>query len=98
MGKYYTYQNNTLLMQFECPDGLEPKVDPAGNSIGYGVPPEHLKPKGMGALGYVQQRYLNYPPLEDLADALYWKAQGDLSKMDEYLNKVKEVKAQFPKS
>ena len=98
MGKYFTYKDNTLLMQFECPDGMEPVSVSTGDSIGYGEPPEYLQPKGMVELNYAQKRYLNYPPLEDLADALYWNAQGDSSKMDEYLNKVKQVKAQFPKS
>lgn len=38
-----------------------------------------------------------YPPLEDLADALYWQSQGDSSKMDAYNAKIAAVKARFPK-
>jgi len=38
-----------------------------------------------------------YPPLADLADALYWQSQGDNSKMDAYNAQVAAVKAEFPK-
>lgn len=38
-----------------------------------------------------------YPPLEELADALYWQSQGDNTKMAAYLAKVKMVKERFPK-
>lgn len=39
-----------------------------------------------------------YPPLADLADALYWQSQGDNSKMDAYNAAIAAVKEQFPKS
>jgi len=39
-----------------------------------------------------------YPPLTDLADALYWQAQGDDSKMAAYLAACAAVKERFPKS
>lgn len=39
-----------------------------------------------------------YPPAADLADALYWQARGDDSKMLAYLARCDEVKAQFPKA
>jgi len=39
-----------------------------------------------------------YPPLADLADALYWQSRGDDSKMDAYNAAVAAVKAKFPKS
>lgn len=39
-----------------------------------------------------------YPPLTDLADAIYWQSQGDSRKMDAYTAAVAAVKAQFPKS
>jgi hypothetical protein len=46
---------------------------------------------------YQRQRYPEYPKLEQLADALYWQAEGDNSKMTEYLAAVKAVKERFPK-
>lgn len=52
---------------------------------------------GLDATEYQVKRSPNYPPLEDLADALYWQAQGDNTKMDEYLAAVQAVKEQFPK-
>ncbi|MEJ7745346.1 MAG: hypothetical protein WKF61_01035 [Luteimonas sp.] len=39
-----------------------------------------------------------YPPLADLADALYWQSRGDSSKLDAYNAAIAAVKAQFPKS
>lgn len=38
-----------------------------------------------------------YPPLADLADAIYWQSQGDHSKMERYNAAVEAVKLQFPK-
>jgi hypothetical protein len=46
---------------------------------------------------YKQDRLLEYPPLADLADALYWQANGDNSKMEEYLSRVESVKNKYPK-
>lgn len=42
-------------------------------------------------------RKASYPPLEDLADAIYWESQGDRSKLDAYNAKVATVKARLPK-
>jgi len=38
-----------------------------------------------------------YPPLSEIADALYWKEQGDSSKLLNYFDKVEAVKLKFPK-
>lgn len=38
-----------------------------------------------------------YPPLEDLADAVYWQSRGDDTKMQKYMARVEAVKRQFPK-
>jgi hypothetical protein len=38
-----------------------------------------------------------YPPLQDLADALYWQAQGNDGPMQAYLARCKDVKTKFPK-
>jgi hypothetical protein len=46
---------------------------------------------------YQRQRQPEYPPLADLADALYWQAQGDNSKMTAYLAAVQAVKDKYPK-
>lgn len=49
------------------------------------------------SLKYQQKRKYEYPPLADLADALYWQAQGDDSKMTAYLAAVEAVKQKYPK-
>ena len=46
---------------------------------------------------YQRQRQPEYPPLADLADALYWQSQGDDSKMTAYLAAVEAVKQKYPK-
>lgn len=46
---------------------------------------------------YQDQRRPEYPPLADLADALYWQAQGDSTKMTIYLAAVQAVKDKYPK-
>ena len=43
-------------------------------------------------------RRAEYPPLADLADALYWQTQGDETKMTAYLEKIQAVKERFPKA
>jgi hypothetical protein len=49
------------------------------------------------SLEYQRLRRPEYPPLADLADALYWQAQGDESKMIAYLAAVNAVKTKYPK-
>ena len=46
---------------------------------------------------YQRNRKPEYPPLADLADALYWQSQGDESKMTAYLAAVEAVKQKYPK-
>jgi hypothetical protein len=43
------------------------------------------------------KRAAQYPPIEDLADALYWQTRGDPSKMVAYLLACDEVKQKIPK-
>lgn len=42
-------------------------------------------------------RQPQYPPLADLADALFWQSQGDNTKMEAYIAAVAAVKQRFPK-
>ena len=46
---------------------------------------------------YRRRRRAEYPPIEELADALYWADHGDRTKLDAYLAKVTEIKAKYPK-
>jgi len=46
---------------------------------------------------YARQRAPEYPPLSDLADALYWQAQGDNEPMARYVAACEAVKAKYPK-
>ena len=49
------------------------------------------------SMAYQSLRQPEYPPLADLADALYWQANGDPSKMTAYLAQVAAVKNKYPK-
>jgi hypothetical protein len=46
---------------------------------------------------YHRQRMMEYPPMTEFIDAMYWMRQGDESKMLEYEAKVSEVKDKYPK-
>jgi hypothetical protein len=46
---------------------------------------------------YKKDREREYPPLADLADALYWQQQGDETKMTAYLAAIEAVKTKYPK-
>jgi len=44
------------------------------------------------------KRFRKYPPIGELADALYWASTGDTSKLDAYYAACAAVKAKYPKS
>lgn len=46
---------------------------------------------------YKEQRAAEYPPLTDLADAVYWQEKGDTSKMAAYVAAVEAIKQKYPK-
>lgn len=46
---------------------------------------------------YQRDREVSYPPLADLADALYWNSEGDDTKIKAYYAACKKVKADNPK-
>jgi hypothetical protein len=46
---------------------------------------------------YKLQRQSEYPPLTELADALYHQQNGDDTKMTAYLAKCEAVKQKYPK-
>lgn len=46
---------------------------------------------------YQRMRQPEYPPLTDLADALYWQQKGDDTKMTAYLAAIQAVKEKYPK-
>jgi len=47
---------------------------------------------------YQRLRKPEYPPLADLADAIYWAAKGDNTKLDNYYAACEAVKLKYPKS
>lgn len=49
------------------------------------------------AAEYQRQRAAEYPPLQDLADALYWQVQGNNEPMNKYLEACAAVKDKYPK-
>jgi hypothetical protein len=70
-------------------------VDPPNQEV---VEEEVLRLQAeQSATNYRLFRVEEYPPLADLADALYWQAHGDETKMTAYLAAVAAVKAKYPK-
>jgi hypothetical protein len=51
----------------------------------------------MDANAYIPKRQSEYPPLTDLADALYHQSKGDETKLTAYLAKCEAVKTKYPK-
>lgn len=51
----------------------------------------------LAATEYQRLRRPEYPPLTDLADAVFWQQQGDNSKMEAYVAACEAVKAKYPK-
>ena len=49
------------------------------------------------ANAYISKRAPEYPPLTDLADALYHQSKGDETKLTAYLAKCEAVKQKYPK-
>ena len=49
------------------------------------------------ANAYIEKRQMEYPPLTDLADALYHQSKGDETKLTAYLAKCEAVKQKYPK-
>ena len=49
------------------------------------------------ANGYKEDRKVLYPPLTDLADAMYWNSKGDSSKLTAYYEACEKVKTDNPK-
>lgn len=49
------------------------------------------------ATEYRRLRAPEYPPLTDLADAIYWNEQGDPSKLNAYVAACEAVKEKYPK-
>lgn len=46
---------------------------------------------------YKQMRAEEYPSLTEFADAYYWQTKGNDKLMENYLQRVKEVKEKYPK-
>jgi len=46
---------------------------------------------------YKTDRQRKYPPLADLADAIYWNEKGDATKLTTYIAACDAVKTAYPK-
>lgn len=51
----------------------------------------------LAATEYQRLRAPEYPPLADLADAVYWSEQGDSSHLEAYVAACEAVKSKYPK-
>jgi hypothetical protein len=55
------------------------------------------KPIAEPVYDHAELRRVEYPPVEEFADAFYWNQRGDTARMDAYLAKIDAVKERFPK-
>lgn len=46
---------------------------------------------------YTEERKMEYPPIEEFADAMYWNSKGDPSHLQAYYEKCSAVKEKFAK-
>lgn len=49
------------------------------------------------AKGHSAARAEHYPGWQELADAIYWERRGNPKPMEDWLKRVDETKARFPK-
>lgn len=75
---------------FEFLQGVAPTQDEAEQEL------QRLRDK-WNYCEYMRKRVFEYPPMEDLADAIYWNEAGDSSKLDAYVEACAEVKTKYPK-
>ena len=68
--------------------------DAEGNAVVYD---ETAVQSYVDAHAYIENRQREYPPLTDLADALYHQSKGDETKLTAYLAKCEAVKQKYPK-
>ena len=68
--------------------------DAQGNPVVYS---EATVQAYIDAHAYIENRQREYPPLADLADALYHQSKGDETKLTAYLAKCESVKTKYPK-
>ena len=68
--------------------------DANGNQVHYN---EATVQAYIDAHAYIENRAVEYPPLVDLADALYHQSKGDETKLTAYLAKCEAVKTKYPK-
>jgi len=72
----------------------EEAFDVQGNPVTYNKTAVQVY---MDANAYKGLRQAEYPPLTDLADALYHQSKGDETKLTAYLAKCEAVKQKYPK-
>jgi hypothetical protein len=68
--------------------------DEQGNPVTYN---EETVQSYIDSQAYIENRQREYPPLADLADALYHQSKGDETKLTAYLAKCEAVKTKYPK-
>ena len=68
--------------------------DEQGNPVTYN---EETVQSYIDSQAYIENRQREYPPLANLADALYHQSKGDETKLTAYLAKCEAVKTKYPK-
>jgi len=83
---------------------LNPTVVSVGGDVAYDADGKEVAYDKAAVQAYVDanaykaKRAVAYPPIGELADALYWASTGDTSKLDAYYAACAAVKAKYPKT
>lgn len=78
-------------------DGEMPSLEEVQEEIAKIEAGEPTDASGLIKFEYRQLRAPEYPPLTELADAIYWNEQGDSSKLEAYVADCEAVKEKYPK-
>lgn len=101
---YVTDLDGQITMSGRVPTQTDAELNKGNGRLYYGTVPDGMThfngakfEDRRPAPSYAELRRAEYPPLSDLADAMYWINQGDESKMQAYLAACDAVKAKYPK-
>jgi hypothetical protein len=91
--KYYSHPHTVVPEQFGG-DG----ISTISQQINMNVEEELIAIAEFNTNTARQLRQNEYPPLTDLADAMYWSSQGDNTKLEAYYAACEAVKLKYPKA
>lgn len=84
-------------IEWYSPEIEQPSQAACATEIARIIAEEPSREEYEAATEYQRLRRPEYPPLENLADAIYWNESGDPTKLAAYVAECEAVKAKYPK-